>query len=286
MTSPGQPTTKVVDGQTVDGTYGPDGTFYSEDGTIVVLPDGTIEHGVTDPDTDVFLENGEVLTINGVQVYGSVQDGTFYSEDGTIVVLPDGTIEHGVTDPATGVFLENGEVRTINGVQVYGTVQDGTFISEDGTIIVLPDGTVLTGTLDPNTGIFTASNGADYFLGENGVVPATPESDGSYELPDGSVVMTPQAWSVDLPQLADAITQVSTQRDLIRDTYQNSIVTTFNTIEEEWQSPASATFTLARFNFDVVAVNLLEVLDDAISRMQVAYQNYLSTETTNTGNLQ
>src|SRR5260221_635580 len=78
------------------------------------------------------------------------------------------------------------------------------FFSSDGTTIVLSNGTVLTGHLDKSTGIFTANDGSSFFIGNNGIEPAKPEPDGSYQLPDGSTVMTPKEWSVDLPALHDA----------------------------------------------------------------------------------
>jgi hypothetical protein len=43
---------------------------------------------------------------------------------------------------------------------------------------------------------------------------------------------------------------------------------------------------VATTNFNSVTDNLMAVLDDAISQMNTAYQNYLSTEAANTKNLQ
>src|SRR5260370_975688 len=94
----------VVDGKTLWGSYGKDGSFLSQDGTTYVTPQGQVQHGITDPATGTFLQNGEVRTIDGHQVYGSVQNGTFYSEDGKILVTPNGFVEHGKTLP-DGTFL-------------------------------------------------------------------------------------------------------------------------------------------------------------------------------------
>src|SRR5260370_39821073 len=61
----------VVDGKTLWGSYGKDGSFLSQDGTTYVTPQGQVQHGITDPATGTFLQNGEVRTIDGHQVYGS-----------------------------------------------------------------------------------------------------------------------------------------------------------------------------------------------------------------------
>jgi uncharacterized protein YukE len=97
--------------------------------------------------------------------------------------------------------------------------------------------------------------------------------------------MTPAAWSVDLPALHDAITQVSAQHQSISNQFV-SIQRTFHNIEYDWSSPAGNNFLEATTNFNKVAVSLLTVLEDAIGRMKTSYQNYLTTEATNTQNLQ
>ncbi len=322
----------VVDGKTLWGSYGKDGSFLSQDGTTYVTPQGQVQHGITDPATGTFLQNGEVRTIDGHQVYGSVQNGTFYSEDGKILVtpngfvehgktLPDGTflasdvvdgktlwgsygkdgsflsqdgttyvtpqgqVQHGITDP-NGNFLEGGTTKKLpNGTVLYGYMDGKDFFSSDGTTIVLSNGTVLHGHLDQGTGIFTADDGSFFFLGKNGIVPAKPEPDGSYLLGDGSTVMTPKAWSVDLPALHDAIYSVSFQRDSIESGVR-SIRFTFKNIEDHWRSPAGDSFVVVTTNFNSVIDNLMAVLDEAIGRMRSSYQNYLSTEGANAKNLQ
>jgi len=118
---------KTVGGKTLWGTHGSDGSFLSKDGTTYVTPQGQVQHGITDPATGVFLQHGEVRTIDGAQVYGSVQkDGTFYSEDGKILVTPTGFVEHGKTLPdrtfLAKYVLPNGE--TLWGS--YGS--DGSFL--------------------------------------------------------------------------------------------------------------------------------------------------------------
>ncbi|MEU9407509.1 hypothetical protein AB0E08_17770, partial [Streptomyces sp. NPDC048281] len=73
-----------------------DGGRISDDGTTYTSATGAIHHGITDPVTGQFLENGEVRTIDGHQVYGRVVDGAFYSEDGSLRVSGS-HVEHGRT---------------------------------------------------------------------------------------------------------------------------------------------------------------------------------------------
>ena len=65
-----------------------------------------------------------------------------------------------------------------------------------------------------------------------------------------------------------------------------SIQSTFSNIEDDWQSPAGSRFAEATLTFNLVTDNLMLVLEKAIIRMNTSYQNYLSTETANTNNLQ
>lgn len=96
---------------------------------------------------------------------------------------------------------------------------------------------------------------------------------------------TSTEFMVDLQALSDAITQVSIQRDNIANEF-DIIRQTFSSIEDNWQSPAGDSFVAATTKFNSAATNLLTVLGDAIQRMKTAYQNYASTETTNTQNLE
>jgi len=89
---------------------------------------------------------------------------------------------------------------------------------------------------------------------------------------------------VDLQTLNDAIFQVSLQQGIIETEF-GTIQQTFSSIEDDWQSPAGDSFVAATITFNLAATNLLTVLGDAIQRMKTAYQNYSSTETTNTQNL-
>jgi WXG100 family type VII secretion target len=91
-------------------------------------------------------------------------------------------------------------------------------------------------------------------------------------------------FSVDLAALSDAISQVSGGRDALQGGIQ-SLRSTFTDVETLWQSPAGKTFTELVTHFNSVTDNLMDVLGEAIDRMHVAYENYASTEQTNTSNL-
>ncbi|MCO6000187.1 hypothetical protein, partial [Actinoallomurus rhizosphaericola] len=145
---------RTVDGQTVYGFDTDDGGWVSDDGKTAIGADGKVEHGITDPNTHQFLANGEVRTVDGHQVYGSVQNGTFYSEDGKLLVRPDGRVEHGFTD-GQGYFHSG---RTVDGQTVYGSdTDDGGWVSDDGKTAIGADGKVEHGITDPNTHQFLAN---------------------------------------------------------------------------------------------------------------------------------
>ncbi|MEU9407508.1 WXG100 family type VII secretion target, partial [Streptomyces sp. NPDC048281] len=157
---------RTVDGQALYGSVTQDGGWLSDNGKVWVDKDQVAHHGITDPGTGQFLENGEVRTIDGRQVYGSVQDGVFFSEDRDLMVTADGTVEHGYTDSDGRFHAE----RTIDGKTMYGSVtQDGGWISDDGTVAEYKDGSIHHGLVDPTTNQFV----------ENGI---------KYTLPDGTVM--------------------------------------------------------------------------------------------------
>jgi len=141
-----------------------DGTF-SDNGTTYTPPTGPAQTGITDPVTGQFLANGEVRTIDGAQVYGSVQDGTFYSEDGKLIVTAAGVVEHGYTDDQNQFHSQ----RVVGGVVMYGFDTDkGGWISDDGTTYVDSKGNSETGISTPD-GDFIA-NGTTHTLPDGTVL--------------------------------------------------------------------------------------------------------------------
>jgi uncharacterized protein YukE len=173
-----------------------------------------------------------------------------------------------------------------DGTVLYGTMDNGTVVSEPGnglTTIVLPNGTILTGIFDQGTGIFATANNTYYFIGQNGVIPATPEADGSFQLPDGSIVMTPKAWSVDLPAFLNAIFSIQQLSELI-DIATATITAQYSAIESAWQSPAGMTFTEVATVADSAMDQLNSQLTAMVQLMKTSYQNYLQVEETDNAN--
>jgi WXG100 family type VII secretion target len=274
---------RQIDGQAVYGMVDSNGDFLSENGTILQLHDGFVEHGAVQPDGDFLAET----TVNGQQVWGNYgSDGSFLSQDGTIYVSPSGQAETGITTPS-GDFLPGGTTyTTASGTVLYGYTDEGAFYTYDGSSIVLNNGTEVTGSLNTTTSIFTGTNGVDYFIGGNnsGIVPVTPQSDGSYTEPNGSVIMTAHSWSVDLEALNDAMHAVGTNNNSISDAY-SSIQAQYSLIETLWSSPAGVSFSDITSTIDSAMAQLNSVLSSIGTAMQTSYNNYLTTEQANANNM-
>ena len=268
--------TRVIDGQTVYGTVSDNGDFISEDHTLLQQPNGFVEHGYIDSNNDFIAQ----LTVDGKQVSGNYgDDGSFMSLDGTIYVPPGGAPEYGVTDPGSKSFLPGGTTYTLpNGTVLYGYKEpDGSFWSYNGSEIVLSNGTAVAGTLQKGDGIFTGNNGNYYFVGQNGITQITPNKDGSFSMPDGSVVMTPQSWKTDLNDFQNAQTQIGTYISNISDDYSN-IQMQYSMIESFWSSPAGTSFTEATSAVDLAMQKLNTVLSSITTAMQTSYNNYYASE--------
>ena len=270
---------RTIDGRTVYGAVLSNGDFISEDGTLLQQPDGFVEHGKIQDGT--FLAE---TTVNGQVVWGNYgTDGSFLSQGGTIYVSPSGQVETGVTTPS-GSFLAGGTTHALaGGAVVYGYMIAGTFVDYDGSKIVLNNGTVVAGTLNHSTGVFTGNNGQDYFVGQSGVIPVRPQSDGSYVEPDGSVIMTPHSWSVDLSLFSDAMQTVMNNTQSISDAYA-SIQAQYGAIESLWTSPAGTSFADITSVIDSAMSRLYTVLDSVYTAMQSSYTTYQTEEQTNAKN--
>ncbi len=282
---------RVIDGQTYYGTVD-QGIFFADTGTLAqVLSTGQVFAGHTQQNPDGTQSFIATLNYHGQTLSGTIdKNGNFYVQSGPQAGLEEipaggGPPVYGVTDPATGDFIPGGVAKTMpDGTILYGYMEGNDFITSDDTKIVFANGTVVTGTYDPSTGIFTAANGSFYFVGTNGIVSATKQSDGSYKLPDGSIVMTPQAWKVDLPVFLDAIGFVETYSFLIA-LATAEIQAQYSAIESAWSSPGGSSFhgIAAAVNTGIDYLNTM--LTDIVQRMQTSYQNYLNTENTNAQNV-
>ena len=103
------------------------------------------------------------------------------------------------------------------------------------------------------------------------------QPDGSYKLPDGSVVMTPRAYSVNLPVFLDAISQVQHYADLIN-IATATISAQYSRIEAAWQGPAGLTFGDVRVEADTAMAQLNIMLADIVGAMKQSYPRYVAAE--------
>ncbi|MFF3561803.1 WXG100 family type VII secretion target [Streptomyces sp. NPDC002574] len=177
-------TERTVDGQDLLGSDTQDGGWISQDGTVYVSGDGTVEHGLTAPD-GAFLADGEVLQVDGQSVYGTrLGDGSFLSADGSTLVSADGVVEHGQTT-SDGQFLTE---RTVDGRTLWGSdTQDGGWLSQDGTVYVSSDGGVEHGLTAP-AGAFLVNGEVQQVDGQT--VYGTQLDDGSFLSEDGTTLVS------------------------------------------------------------------------------------------------
>jgi YD repeat-containing protein len=196
------------------------------------------------------------------------------------------TITH---DPASGdetwTYANDGSQVTFS--------PDGKLVSE---VVRNPDGTTTTlnkfddqgrptAGVDQNGQPFTITYDANGDIFTHFADGTTIEDDPHGHpiktwLPNGTEI----DWAVDLPALYTAIGQVSAERNSIADNF-GVLKVVFGNIEEYWQSPAGKSYTPLAETFNTATQAALDVLDEAISRMKQAYNNYAATEGTNVNNL-
>jgi YD repeat-containing protein len=258
-------------GSTSDGggftiTYNPDGSYierlangntlsFDANGQVVKE---TAADGTTFSDFDAqgrphhgSLPNGSGFTIT-YDAQGNVYD--HFADGSTIELSPDGKPLEEITSNGTKFSDFDGQGRPHRGT--------------------LPDGTPFTITYDAKGNVFEHfADGSGVEVDPNGKVIKT-------WTPDGVEI----TWAVDIPALGDAIVKVSGQRDLLVDNVRQ-LKTTFVNIENHWKSPAGTSFSTLATNFNSATDGLVTLLDEAVSRMRTAYNNYVATESTNTANL-
>ena len=276
-----------IKGQQVYGSLLDDGSFLSEDGTLLQLPDGTVE-------TSMVTSDGTILTqriVNGKPMWGQDSQDGWFSQDGTVFIPNStdgkgnvkGVAQYGITTP-DGHFLNGGVTKTLpNGTVLYGYMSGGDFYSYDGTTIVLANGTIIHGTMDMKTGIFTANDGTIYIVTDTGIQIGIPQGDGSYMLPNGQDVMTETSWMIDVWAFADSMKTVQTQADVISDTIR-TIKSQYALIEGVWSSPAGQSFIQLTTRVNTVTDNLENLLSEMQDRMQISYDNYVQAEKANIAN--
>jgi WXG100 family type VII secretion target len=97
--------------------------------------------------------------------------------------------------------------------------------------------------------------------------------------------ITPAEFKVDVAQLAEAITIVGARTDSIRNEVM-IINDVFNQAESFWQSPAGTSFAAFQAEFTQDMQNLNDLLDEMVTRMTAAHDQYVDVEQTNTANFQ
>jgi YD repeat-containing protein len=162
-----------------------------------------------------------------------------------------------------------------------GNTGDGTQTLVTVTPSTMDTGTPTTGSTTPGTTQVELVPITDLQL-PDGQVPTGTDSTQSFTTwtTQGSMI----DWSVDLPALQSAISQVGGYRDSIKADLA-SLKTAFTTLEGDWWSPAGMSLIPLANIFGRAADNFVDVLDDAIARMNSSYQTYVQTEATNNGNL-
>jgi hypothetical protein len=247
------------------------------------LPNGLSAAGQVQPDGS-FLADVAVPGHGMVQGYFG-QDPTtgswnFWSADGTIFWPVGGQAQTGVTTP-DGHFLQGGATyTTASGQLLYGFWDNGSFWTFDHTTIVV-NNIVIAGSTDLATGIFTvADNGGYYFIGQGGIIPVTPnpDGDGSYVEPDGTVIMTPKSWFIDMAQFSAAMQTVSSKMDAIMDSWL-AAQALYPVIMAAWSGPAATSFADFTPLVDSVLWKVYTVLMGVrLDAMQQSFDNYVTQE--------
>jgi WXG100 family type VII secretion target len=95
--------------------------------------------------------------------------------------------------------------------------------------------------------------------------------------------ITPAEFKVDIEQLAEAIEIAGGRRDAIKLKVE-AIDSAFKAAEGYWHSPAASSFVTFQAEFDQTMQNLNELLDEMVTRMTAAHDQYVEIEQVNTAN--
>jgi YD repeat-containing protein len=276
----------TADGTTFDGFDGqgrpnsgtsPDGTRF----TITYDAQGDSFQHFSDGTTVEYSPGGKVLS--QVTADGTTFDGFDSQGRPTSGTLPDGThftitydaegdsFQH-FSDGTTVEYSSSGAV--IKEITADGTTYDSFDSQGRPTSGTSADGTHFTITYDAEGDVFEHfDDGSTTEFDSHGTPIKTWNADG-----------TEITWAVDLPALDAAASGVAAQAAIIENNVQ-SLKLVFNTIESIWESPAGMSLGPLVNTFNMVTDGLVELLNEAVTRMRIAYQNYTSTESTNANNL-
>ncbi len=103
-------------------------------------------------------------------------------------------------------------------------------------------------------------------------------------IPDGNGGWADVVFAVELPLMNDVITRTKNNAQKITDAL-GRIKTTITTITDGWSGPAATQYANFTSKITTVSSDFATTFEDAVTRLQLAYDNYMSTEGTNTGNV-
>jgi WXG100 family type VII secretion target len=95
----------------------------------------------------------------------------------------------------------------------------------------------------------------------------------------------PQEFEVDLKEMSAAISQFKGQSGQVKDLLVQ-LGTVFDAVKTAWQSPAGTTHAEVHDWFKKSSSDLHDLFEEALQKLNNAYDNYRGTEQTNTTNLE
>jgi WXG100 family type VII secretion target len=98
-----------------------------------------------------------------------------------------------------------------------------------------------------------------------------------------STPTTGTAFAVDLQQLEDAIQTVTNMSESIQSEI-TVMQSRFQTIASLWKTPTTSSYEEVETWFNSAATQLSDLLELIVSKLQQAYDTYVTTEKTNVGN--
>ena len=98
-----------------------------------------------------------------------------------------------------------------------------------------------------------------------------------------STELTSTQFQVDLGQLSDAITTVRGLTASVSDEV-SVMQSRLQTIASLWRTPSTASYEEIEAWFDTASTDLVNLLEEIVSRLQQAYDTYGTTEQTNVSN--
>jgi WXG100 family type VII secretion target len=113
---------------------------------------------------------------------------------------------------------------------------------------------------------------------------ASGSGSGSSSGSGGSIIIGSSEFQVDLAQFSAAITTVSGCRDAIQEDL-TQLESAFSSLASSWQSPAGETYNELQSSLVSAANQMMDVLNEMVTRMQTTQETYENAESSNAANL-